>query len=213
MFGKTPAIRLYFFVFSLLFFIHCSGRQSVETTPQSSEGISAESGRDGHGQGATSSATVTEVSSQLMNQFSSGDRLLTESTDPTSGVIFIRYFIDESGETPEADEEGVVRIVENLCGAELNGRLEELQHDLLRRSQDQDAQTMFACSDLSCSHGPERENITGRYTFIQRSPQDYVLASVVHIESRNEDFIREAEAWAEIQIQIMEDRSCGREKP
>ncbi len=143
----------------------------------------------------------------FIRRLATGAEPFASHVSPERGVVFVEYFSDASGQDPRADAQGVVKEARRLCGDELSGRLDRLREDLARRVETSAHDPLFTCSGRVCTFPAEMEyDLGGELRFAP----GLVLESVVRTEGGpvTEEFVAEAERWAEDALRRLEGGRC-----
>lgn len=149
--------------------------------------------------------------SRLMVEAVRGERSLASVVDRDRGLVYVLWQTDASDEDPRADEQGVIRQAERLCGEDLDAAIARLDADLQRRNQDPSDEPSISCVDETCSHRALMEfDVMGEYVFV-RGAQPAVLDHVVHIEGHlTDEATSGARRWVDERLSELAGGSCAR---
>lgn len=162
------------------------------------------------GSAPAAAAAAQPPTAAWMERVARGEVRLADLVDPERGLIVAGYYSDPSEQDPRADDEGMVRFAERVCGADADAAVARLAADLAARSKEPDEQPLFRCSGWVCTHRAAAEyDLDGRYRFVARGGERR-LAAVVRIEGGpvTEEFVAEAEAWIEKRLPALEASGC-----
>lgn len=144
---------------------------------------------------------------RVMVQAVRGERSLASVIDRDRGLVYALWQTDASDQDPRADEHGVIRQAERLCGAALDAAIARLDADLQRRDLDPTDEPSISCEGETCSHRALMEfDVTGEYVFVGD-----VLDRVVHVEGHlTEEATAAARRWVDAQLSALAGGTCAR---
>jgi hypothetical protein len=145
---------------------------------------------------------IAEPTPALMLQIASGELPLESLIDRQRGLRVAEYYSDPSG--TEGDAEGMVKRAERACGAELDETIKRTEVALAQRREI--GELTFSCEGWSCRReAPGEFELETRFRF-DGSGAKLVLVELILIEGGpvTEEFVREAEAWTEAELDKLE---------
>ncbi len=146
---------------------------------------------------------VADAAKPALERVVRGEASIGDLVDASQGVVHVIWATDASGLDPRADESGIIRLGERVCGAELAELVTYLDRDLGNRTD-----TTWDCADDSCEHPAAMEyDLSGRYRFERGDPVR--LISVVRIETGvTEDALTQAREFVRDQLATLENGTC-----
>lgn len=130
--------------------------------------------------------------------------------DPTRGLAVVIYATDASGEAPEADADGMIRIARRACGEALECEITRLRQGLSARLDDPQFVASLACDETSCTIPARAEfDLSAELKFVEVDGRS-VLDTVVWIEGGpvTEDFRAAGRAFADEQLAQLAGGRC-----
>ena len=158
-----------------------------------------------------SSATenVVSASLKLLEDMSNGN---VWHADPDRGVVFVEYFSDASDESPEADENGLIRRSLRACGSVFKKKMKYLANYIHGRFENGQWIGESFCRGLVCKTPALGEfDLNGRFTFVLTSGGRLLLDSVVLVEGGpvSEEFLNESEVWVTGELGRLAESGCS----
>lgn len=148
-------------------------------------------------------APVADAAKPALERVVRGEASLGDLVDPARGVVHVMWATDASGQDPRADESGIIRVGERVCGAELTELITFLDRDLANRTD-----APWDCADDTCEHPAAMEyDLAGRYRFERADPVH--LISVVRVETGvTEPALTQARDFVRDQLATLENGTC-----